>query len=68
MLEVRKKGQERSERLLRRFNRSVQQSGILSTAKKKKYFEREPSKAVRREDALREAMVKKIRRQRREGY
>ena len=67
-MEIRKKDRESSDRLLRRFNRSVQQGGLLSLVKKKKYFEREPSKNVRRKDAQREKMIKDLRRKRREGY
>ena len=55
MLQIRKKSREKSDRLLRRFNRSVQQSGILSLSKKKKYCKRKPSKKVRRQQAQREA-------------
>ena len=67
-MEIRKKDRESSDKLLRRFNRSVQQSGLLSLVKKKKYFERTPSKNVRRKDAQREIMIKNIRRKKREGY
>jgi ribosomal protein S21 len=67
-LEIRKKDRESSDKLLRRFNRSVQQSGLLSLVKKKKYFEKTPSKNVRRLDAQRETMIKNIRRKKREGY
>ena len=67
-MEIRKKDRESSDKLLRRFNRSVQQSGLLSLVKKKKYFERTPSRNVRRKDAQRESMIKGIRRKKREGY
>lgn len=56
---VRKDEKEALENLIRRFNRRVQQSGVLAVAKKKRYFEKEPSKRV-----LREAAIKK--RERRE--
>ena len=68
LLEIRKKNRETSDRLLRRFNRSVQQSGLLSLVKEKKYHLRKPSKRVRRHDAQREVMIKEIRRRRKEGY
>jgi len=68
LLEVRKKDRENSDRLLRRFNRSVQQSGILSMVKKKRYFDRKPSKTVRRQEAQRESVIKELRRKRKEGY
>lgn len=67
-LEIKRKNNESSERLLRRFNRSVQQSGLLSLVKKKKYFEREPSRNVKRKEAQREQMIKEFRRKRKEGY
>lgn len=68
LLEIRKKNRETSDRLLRRFNRSVQQSGLLSLVKEKKYRVHKPSKRVRRKDAQREAMIKEIRRKKKEGY
>ena len=67
-MEIKRKNNESSERLLRRFNRSVQQSGLLSLVKKKKYFEREPSRNVKRKEAQREQMIKEFRRKRKEGY
>ena len=39
--------------LLRRFNRRVQQAGILAIAKKSKYFEKPISKRARRLQAIR---------------
>ena len=68
LLETRKKNRETSDRLLRRFNRSVQQSGLLSLVKEKKYRISKPSKRVRRKDAQRKAMIKEIRRKKKEGY
>ncbi|HLC39178.1 MAG TPA: 30S ribosomal protein S21 [Patescibacteria group bacterium] len=68
MLEVRSKNREPAEKLFRRFNRSVQQSGILSLVKKKKYYKKKVSKTVRRDEAKREQMVKELRRKRKEGY
>ncbi|MEI6144320.1 MAG: 30S ribosomal protein S21 [Candidatus Berkelbacteria bacterium] len=64
MIEVKRKGQERFESLLRRFNREIQQSGILTIAKKDRYFEKEPNRTMRRETATR----KTVRRRIKQGY
>lgn len=48
--------------LMRRFFKDVQQSGILSEAKKGRFHEKEPSRKKRREIARRKANRKKIRR------
>lgn len=54
MLQVtRKDDQESIENLIRRFNKKVQQSGILVSAKKRKYFEKPLSKKEQREIAIR---------------
>jgi ribosomal protein S21 len=53
MIQVtRKDGKESSENLLRRFNRKVQQSGILATVKQVQYFEKDMSKTDRRKKAI----------------
>ena len=49
---TRKDGKESSENLLRRFNRKVQQSGILATVKQVQYFEKDMSKTDRRKKAI----------------
>lgn len=41
--------------ILRRFFRDVQQSGILTDAKKKRYFDKEPSRKLKRNIAQRKA-------------
>lgn len=64
LIEVKRKGQERFESLLRRFNREIQQSGILTIAKKSRYFEKEPNRIMRRESATR----KNVRRRIKQGY
>ncbi len=51
---TRKDDNEALENLLRRFNRKVQQSGVLSIARKKQYFEKPPTRK-----AVREAAIKK---------
>ncbi|MDB5163410.1 MAG: ribosomal protein [Candidatus Saccharibacteria bacterium] len=53
MIQVsRKDSKESLENLLRRFNRKVQQSGLLSVAKQHQYFEKPISKRDRREKAI----------------
>lgn len=49
---TRKDDKEGLESLLRRFNRKVQQSGKIATARRKQYYEKPPSKVERREAAL----------------
>ena len=49
---TRKDDREGLESLLRRFNRKVQQSGALSNAKRKQYFEKPLSKTQVREAAI----------------
>jgi len=48
--------------LMRRFFREVQHSRLLSEAKKRRFFSKDPSRKVKRESARRQAMIKKIRR------
>ncbi len=62
MTEVRKKEHERFDVLLRRFNRDVQQSGLLSIVKKKRYFSEDPSRTQRRMSAIRKAERKAVKR------
>lgn len=53
MIQVtRKDTKESTENLLRRFNRKVQQSGILSAVKRGQYFEKPMSKPERRTRAI----------------
>ena len=53
MIQVTKKDSKESvENLLRRFNRKVQQSGVLATAKSGQYFEKPLSKRDRRTKAI----------------
>jgi ribosomal protein S21 len=66
MIQVtRKDSKESVEALLRRFNRRVQQSGVLATVKSVQYFEKGDSKRERRERAIlrrerKAAKVKKL--------
>ncbi len=53
MIQVtRKDSKESIENLLRRFNRKVQQSGVLTEAKQNQYFEKDLSKRDRRAKAI----------------
>ncbi|HUD05868.1 MAG TPA: 30S ribosomal protein S21 [Candidatus Saccharimonadales bacterium] len=53
MIQVtRKDSKESLENLLRRFNRKVQQSGVLMTVKQNQYFEKPISKPDRRQKAI----------------
>jgi len=67
MITVTKKDSRESvENLLRRFNRKVQQAGVLSAAKAGQYFEKPKSKRDRRKRAIvrnerKAAKLKKLR-------
>ena len=53
MLQVtRKDSKESLENLIRRFNRKVQQSGVLAEARRNQYFEKDMSKPDRRRKAI----------------
>lgn len=58
MQEVTRKDNESFENLFRRFNRRVQQSGVLSKARKKMYFEKDQSRAMLREEAVRKSKIR----------
>lgn len=58
MVEVKKKDNESFENLLRRFNRKVQQSGILVRARKIRFFEPPKSRNLQRAAARRRTAVK----------
>ena len=49
---IRKDDKESLENLIRRFNKKVQQSGVLGVARRKKYFEKPISKREAREIAI----------------
>jgi len=61
LVEVKKKDGESFESLLRRFNRRIQQSGVLVRARKIRFYEPPKSKRLVREDARRRAQIKKRR-------
>lgn len=53
MIQVtRKDSKESTENLLRRFNRKVQQSGVVSVAKQNQFFQKPVSKRERRRKAI----------------
>lgn len=53
MIEVTKKdSKESTENLIRRFNRRVQQAGVINTVKQAQYFEKPMSKRERRNKAI----------------
>ena len=58
LLQVNRKDDESAENLVRRFNKKVIQSGVLATARKKKYFEKPISKREAREVAIRKRIRK----------
>ena len=53
MLHVDRKDDESFESLLRRFNKKVSQSGVLSVARRKKFFEKPLNKREQRTIAIR---------------
>ncbi len=58
-LEVKKQERETSQSLVRRFSRSVQQSGILVRARKTRFKERKKSEQMKKRAALRREELKK---------
>lgn len=58
-LEVKKKEKESSQSLMRRFQKAVQQSGILLRVRKARFKERRKSKGMKRRAALRREEMKK---------
>lgn len=58
MLQVTRKDDESVESLIRRFNKKVIQSGILTTARQKKYFQKPISKTEARQVAIRKRVRK----------
>jgi ribosomal protein S21 len=53
MIQVaRKDSKESTENLLRRFNRKVQQSGVIAVAKQNQFFQKDTSKPERRRKAI----------------
>ncbi len=59
MVQVKKKDRETSEALIRRFSRRVQQSGVLLSARKGRFYAKPKSRRQTRESAQYRAKVKK---------
>jgi len=59
MIQVKKKDRETSESLIKRFSRRVQQSGVLLTARRGRFFAKEKSRRQSRESAMYRAKVRK---------
>ena len=57
MVEVKKKDNESFENLLRRFNRKVQQSGILVRARRTRFFDPRKSRNLQRAAAQRRTKI-----------
>lgn len=68
MTNVQKKDNESTENLIRRFNRKVLQSGILSQARKDRFHAKEPNRNARRTEAIRQETRKKARAKRMGWY
>lgn len=62
----RKDSNEANENLIRRFNRKVQQSGVVAKVKNLQYFEKSESKTDRRKKAIarKERKAEKVKRMR----
>lgn len=58
MVEVKRKDGESFESLLRRFNRKIQQSGVLVRARKTRFFEPIKSRNLLREDAIKRSIMR----------
>lgn len=61
LVEVKKKDNESFENLLRRFNRKIQQSGVLVRARKIQFFQRPKSRNLQRVAARRRAVSRSVR-------
>ena len=57
---VRKDDKESLENLIRRFNKKVQQSGVLGVARRKQFFEKPLTKREEREIAIRKRARKEL--------
>jgi len=58
-LEIRKKQRENTQAMMRRFQRAVQQSGILREARKRQFVKRDKSPDMQKKSALRKIETKK---------
>jgi ribosomal protein S21 len=62
LIEVKRKGEERIDVMVRRFNREVQQSGVLTVAKGRRFFEKDENRGERRKSAIRRTEINKVKR------
>jgi len=60
MIEVKRKDRETPESLIRRFSRRIQQSGVLSRARKVRFRQEEKSKTELRAGAMYKVKVRKV--------
>ena len=58
MVEVKKKDNESFESMLRRFNRKIQQSGVLIRARKTRFFQPEKSRNLQKVAARRRSQIR----------
>lgn len=61
MTHVKRKENESTENLIRRFNRRVLQSGVLSAARRNRFHQPEPNRRARRTEALRQEQRRQAR-------
>jgi ribosomal protein S21 len=61
LVEVKRKESESFDSLLRRFNRKIQQSGVLIRARKTRFFSPERSRNLLRTDAQRRSEMREVR-------
>jgi small subunit ribosomal protein S21 len=61
VVEVRKRNNESIESLIRRFQKRVQQSGVLVEARRVRFYERPKSKQRKRTEAQRRAELRELR-------
>lgn len=59
MIQVKKKDNETTDSLIRRFSRRVQQSGVLMRARKSRFKFEEKSKSEKRKEALYKVKIRK---------
>ena len=58
-LEVKKQDKENAQSLIRRFTRSIQRSGLLREARKKRFYKRELNDLAKKRSALRREKKRK---------
>ena len=58
-LKIKKEERENSQSLVRRFSRRMKRSGILISARKQRFFEKEKSKQMKKRSALKKEQLRK---------